>query len=352
MKNLFYAVAVGIITFAVMSSSSFYQYCITPHKTDSEHVVLLQIPRGASLNVVCLNLEENGLIDGIFRFKLLAKFKNAEHKIKSGEYSISGPISPATLLDRLIQGKTKTYPVTIPEGISVFDIAAIVEKSGLASSKSIIKKSFDKSFVKSLGLEAESLEGFLFPDTYHLTKDTDAEEILKLMYMRFKEVFYDILKDNPAQTGLSEREVIIIASLVEKETARKDEKPLIAAVFLTRLKKGMRLECDPTVTYGVKLEDPSFHGRLRKKHLRKLTAYNTYRIHGLPPGPICNPGIESIKAVLNPSDTDYLFFVSKNNGTHKFSKTYKEHSRAVYAFQKKRKAVGKATPRNTEKINK
>jgi len=349
MKNIFYAVAVGIITFSVMSISSFYQYCITPHETDPEHIVLLQIHRGASLNTVCLNLKENGLISGIFRFKLLAKLKNAEHKIKSGEYSISGPISPAMLLDRLIRGKTKTYSVTIPEGISVFDIAAIVEKSGLASAKSIIEKSFDKSFVKSLGLDADSLEGFLFPDTYFLTKETDAEEILKLMYLRFKEVFCDIMKDAPGQTGLSAKEVIIIASMVEKETARQDEKPLIASVFLTRIKKGMRLECDPTVTYGIKLENPAFHGRLRKKHLRKLTAYNTYRIHGLPPGPICNPGIESIKAVLNPSETDYLFFVSKNNGTHKFSRTLKEHNRAVYTFQKKRTTARKSTSRNTEK---
>jgi UPF0755 protein len=144
------------------------------------------------------------------------------------------------------------------------------------------------------------------------------------------------IKKEAEQKGMTIKEVIILASLVEKETARVFEKPLIAAVFLNRLKKGMRLECDPTVIYGVKLNDPNFNTRLRTKQLREETPYNTYRIFGLPKGPICNPGLGSIQAVLNPAETDYLYFVSKNNGVHQFSATLREHNQAVYTYQKKK----------------
>jgi len=156
------------------------------------------------------------------------------------------------------------------------------------------------------------------------------------MVARHNKIVNEKTKQDAAKKGMSIKKVLILASLVEKETAQIFEKPLIAAVFLNRLKKGMRLECDPTVIYGIKLENPNFNTRLRTKHLKKVTPYNTYRIFGLPKGPICNPGLGSIKAVLNPAETDYLYFVSKNNGTHQFSKTLREHNRAVYEYQKKK----------------
>ena len=334
MKNFFYLFSAIIIAFAVMAAAGFYRYSITPLRLGKPQVVL-HIPRGSSLNKVCSILKEEGIIRKELLFKILARLKGAEHNIKSGEYSIDDPIAPSILLDKLIHGKIKTHTITIPEGCTVFDIASILGAADIADPEAIIKKSFDPSFVKSLGINAYSLEGFLFPDTYVLTKDTPPGEILRLMTERFKEVYSEVTEHYPCTTNMSENEIITIASMVEKETARKEEKPVIASVFLNRISKGMRLECDPTVIYGIRLKDPSFHGRLRKKDLREATPYNTYRIYGLPPGPICNPGIESIKAVLNPLQTDFLYFVSKNDGTHKFSETLKEHNRAVYVFQKK-----------------
>ncbi len=246
------------------------------------------------------------------------------------------PMSPLEVLDKLTRGAVIIYSVTIPEGKNIFDIAKIMEKAGLGSAAGTLEKMMSAEFIKSLGIKEESLEGFLFPDTYHFSRETVPETILRRMVIRHNNIVNKEIKKRAAQKGLSMRKVLILASLVEKETARKVEKPLISAVFLNRLKKGMRLECDPTVIYGIKLEDPNFNTRLRTKHLKKVTPYNTYRIFGLPKGPICNPGLGSIKAVLNPAETDYLYFVSKNNGTHQFSKTLREHNRAVYEYQKKK----------------
>lgn len=335
MKKLLWPFLAVILAASFLSAMNFYLYCITPCKAIPSEVSF-NIPKGSTLKKTSIILEGKGIIGGKFQFKLLAKLKNAEHRIKSGEYSVQLPMSPLAILDKLIRGEVITYSITIPEGSTVFNIAGIIENAGLGTAESILKKAADISFIKSLGLEDQSLEGFLFPDTYRFSKGTTPEVIIKSMLARFKEVFLQALKDKPLDTGLSEKEILIFASLVEKETALLSEKPVVAAVFINRLKKRMRLECDPTVIYGIKLINPEFNSRLRKKHLQERTPYNTYRIYGLPPGPICNPGLESIKAAVNPAKVDYLYFVSKNDGTHKFSKTLKEHTRAVITYQKSR----------------
>lgn len=333
-KNIFIFLAVVFIA-SFLTALSLYHYSVTPCKSTHANV-RVNIPQGSSLRKISLVLNEKDVIVGTFRFMLLARLKNAEHKIKSGEYSFTHPISPLEILDKLTRGEVITHAVTIPEGSTIYDIARIIEGAGLGSFDSILKKATDLSFVKLLGIDNESLEGFLYPDTYRFSKGTGPEVILKSMAMRFKEVFVQELKSKASGTGLSEKDIIILASLVEKETAQPSEKPIIAAVFLNRLKKRIRLACDPTVIYGIRLKDPQFRGGLRKKHLKRITLYNTYLISGLPPGPICNPGLESMKAVLKPAKADYLYFVSKNDGTHKFSKTLEEHNRAVYMYQKSR----------------
>jgi len=314
---------------------NFYSYCITPYSCKPVDIII-NIPEGTSFKKVSAILSEKSIIRKSIRFTLLAKLKNAEHQIKTGEYCMALPLTPLEVLDKLTRGDVVTYSVTIPEGKTIFDIAKIMEASGLGSTAGTLEKMRDPEFIKSTGIEEESLEGFLFPDTYHFSRDTVPEMILRRMVVKYKNVVNKEIVKQAEKTGLSIEDVIILASLVEKETARNFEKPLIAAVFLNRLKKGMRLECDPTVIYGVKLEDPNFSKRLRTKHLRKETPYNTYQIFGLPKGPICNPGLGSIKAVLNPEKTDYLYFVSKNNGTHQFSKTLREHNKAVNKYQKKK----------------
>jgi len=335
MKKLIFSIIIFCIVISAIFILNFYSYCSAPYGNTLIDITI-NIPEGTSFKKVALLLAEKNVIRKSIRFDLLAKLKNAEHKIKTGEYCMTMPMSPVKVLNKLIKGEVITHSVTIPEGKNIFDISKIMEKAGLGSAAGTLEKMRNPEFIKSLGIEEESLEGYLFPDTYHFNRKTVPEKILRRMVARHNRLISAEINKEAAQKGMTIKEVIILASLVEKETARTFEKPLIAAVFLNRLKKRMRLECDPTVIYGVKLNDPNFNTRLRTKHLRKKTPYNTYRIFGLPKGPICNPGLGSIKAVLNPAKTKYLYFVSKNNGTHKFSATLREHNQAVYTFQKKK----------------
>ena len=191
----------------------------------------------------------------------------------------------------------------------------------------------DKTRVASYHIDGPSLEGYLYPDTYLISRDLDARELVDLMVRRFWKVFNDLIRGQKRDMSL--REIVTLASIVEKETGLAEERPVIASVFLNRLKKRMRLESDPTVIYGLK----NFDGNLKRKDLRTPNPYNTYTNHGLPPGPIANPGRESLMAVINPAETDYLYFVSRNDGSHCFSTTLKEHNRAVVRYQKRRRSL-------------
>lgn len=334
MKKFFFSLLLLFFLAALLSVLGFGLYCITIPFNSKSGEVIVDIPYGSSLSKISLLLEEQGLLYGRRRFHMLAKLKRAEHQIKWGQYRFMLPTTPLAILAKITRGEIIAYPVTIPEGSTIFQVAEIIEAAGLGSATAIVAKATDKPFVASLGIEGVSLEGYLFPETYSFGKGIAPEIILRRMVGRFKKVFNQQLRSRAAAMGLSIKETIIIASMVEKESRHTFERSKIASVFLNRLEKGLRLECDPTVIYGVKLLEPDFEGRLRKRHLKKWTPYNTYRNFGLPPGPICSPGLESIKAVLYPAESDYLYFVSKNDGTHQFSKSLRDHNRAVAKYQK------------------
>jgi UPF0755 protein len=293
------------------------------------HVEILQ---GASFTRVADILEKEGVITGVKRFCLLAKLKGVEKEIKAGDYTFHTAMTPSAVLSKLISGEYRTYKVTIPEGFNTFQIAALLEKEGLVEKERFLKYASDPVFVHALGIKNNSLEGFLFPDTYYLRKGMGEERILRKMVARFNEVFKEQYQERARELNLSRVELIALASIVEKETSDPSERSLIAAVFHNRLKRGIMLQSDPTVIYGIR----DFDGNLTKKDLKTKTPFNTYLFRGLPPQPIANPGEESIKAVLYPSPKKYLYFVSKNNGTHHFSKTLKEHNRAVNRYQRRR----------------
>jgi len=296
------------------------------------------IPEGSGLKKIAALLQDQGIIRDRFLFVLCARFKKAEHRIQSGTYCLRLPLAPRDVLDTLIRGDVRVVRVTIPEGSTIFDIARILEQRGLGQAETVVQTATDPAFVRSFGYDNESLEGFLFPDTYMFKPKAAPAAVLGRMARRFAEVVERELHRIPGTHGLTLRDIVTLASLVEKETGREAEKPVIAGVFFNRLRRGMRLECDPTVLYGVRLEDPSFRGRLRKKHLLAATRYNTYQISGLPYGPICNPGIAAIRAVVQPAPVEYLFFVSRNDGTHQFSRTIEEHNAAVQKYQRARAA--------------
>jgi UPF0755 protein len=222
--------------------------------------------------------------------------------------------------------------VVVPEGLTAARAALRLEATGLADAADFTAVVEDPASAAALGVEGATLEGYLFPDTYRLPHGLAPREVAKVLVDRFLEVWHEI-EPRARDQKLSMREVVTLASIVEKETAASDERPLIASVFRNRLKRGMRLETDPSVIYGI----PNFDGNLRRRDLEDAgNPYNTYIIPGLPPGPIANPGAGALRAVVNPAESDYLFFVSRNDGTHVFSKTYREHVLAVDKYQRRR----------------
>jgi UPF0755 protein len=295
---------------------------------------LFEVDAGESLGAVAGRLESGGLVQSATALKLWARWNELDGRLHVGEYELSPHQSTTEILDVITSGRVKTWPVTVPEGHRASEIALRLQEAGLADAEAFLAVVGDADFAASLGVPGPSLEGYLYPDTYQLPRGLPPREIARSMVRLFDEVWSEQVDALAAGNPLSQYEIVTLASIVEKETAVPEERPLIAAVFLNRLEKGMRLETDPTVIYGI----PDFDGNIKKRHLQDATnPYNTYRIRGLPPGPIASPGAEALLAVVRPSDTDYLYFVSRNDGTHEFSATYTQHVNAVNRYQKRRR---------------
>ncbi len=307
-----------------------WSYAHTPAQGKEDFIVL--IPQGAGVRQIKTILGNHGIVDDDIRFLILARITDTARHLRAGEYRVPPGQTPLQVLRLLEQGDVIHHPFTIPEGLSVSQVAQILKKGEWLDPDRFLSLTRDPEFITSLGLQVDNLEGYLFPDTYVLTRGDISEELLiRMMVSRFLAVWKDLEK--PSESELSRHQILTLASIVEKETAAPGERSLIARVFQNRLEKNMRLQSDPTVIYGLS----DFNGNLTREHLKTETPYNTYVIRGLPPGPICNPGKDSIEAVLKPADAPYLYFVSKNDTTHYFSTNLTEHNRAVRKYQKQRK---------------
>ncbi|MBN1227305.1 MAG: endolytic transglycosylase MltG [Deltaproteobacteria bacterium] len=328
--------SISIFTLFSIMGLYFTYFLISPSSKENKEKIFV-IKKGAGLKKVAADLKREGLIKNQYLFILMAVIKRECANIKAGEYSLNLLMSPIDIFNVLISGAVKTYSLTIPEGFTAEQIAHSLEAKALMNKEKFIELVTDKNVAASYNINGPGLEGYLFPDTYIISKDMEGRDLIDIMVRRFKRVFKEEVGRQESTEGqsLSEREIVTLASIVEKETASPEERPLIASVFLNRLKRGMRLESDPTVIYGLK----EFDGDLTRKNLLTPNPYNTYIIYGLPPGPIGNPGRGSLKAAINPAKTNYLYFVSKNNGTHYFSGTLSEHNRAVYKYQKKKGVI-------------
>jgi len=295
----------------------------------SEVQKVISIASGQSFDKTSKQLLAKGIISHRVMFKIYAHITGQDKKIKAGEYLLSPSMTPAQVLDTITTGKVMQYKLTIPEGYNLQQIAIVVGKSKLVSEAEFLKTAMDKNYTRQMGINADTLEGYLFPETYYFPKGITVKKIISSMVRKYKDVFNEKLKKRAKEIGFTEHQIITLASIIEKETADASERPLISSVFHNRLKKRMRLETDPTVIYGIK----NFNGNITRKDLRTRTPYNTYLIRGLPPGPIANPGKKAIEAALYPAVTKYLFFVSKKNKTHKFSTNIRDHNRAVRKYQ-------------------
>jgi len=300
-----------------------------------------RVDDGEPLGRVAARLDRVGLLPdaplfGARVFVLFARAQGLDREIRSGDYDLSLAMTPNEILSKLASGQVKTFAVTIPEGLHIEDTAQRIADAGIAPQDELVRLARSPEFARALGVEADSLEGYLFPETYRFRRGTPAREVLESMVEQFFSNLTDEDWRRIEASGRTLHQVVTLASIVEKETGAAQERPMIAAVFLNRLTKRMRLQTDPTVIYGILRERGSFDGNLRKVDLRQDTPYNTYTRGGLPPGPIASVGLDSIRAVLDPADVRYLYFVSRNDGTHHFSKTLREHNNAVTRYQKRR----------------
>ena len=294
--------------------------------------VVITIPAGQALKTTTETLFKSRIITSPFKFNMVARLKGYDKRLKAGEYALSATMAPTEIMEKLVKGEVELYKLTIPEGLNIDQIANLVDEAGFAQKSSFIKAATDAAMARKNRINADTFEGYLFPETYYFPKKASVETIISAMVKRFWKVFNSAWKERAEELGFSIHQTVTLASIIEKETGAPFERPVISSVFHNRLKKKMRLESDPTVIYGIK----DFDGNLKRIHLETKTPYNTYRIRGLPAGPIANPGKASLEAALYPADTKFIYFVSKKNRTHQFSTNLKDHNRAVRKYQLRR----------------
>jgi UPF0755 protein len=263
---------------------------------------------------------------------LLARWHKNTGQVHAGEYLFEAPAPPGVVLDRLVRGDIRKFQVTIPEGFNLREFSTRLEKTGVATADEFLALCNDADFLKELDIEAPSLEGYLFPETYTYTSSTSPRQLLLEMLNQLQSQLTPELLLQAKELGLDRHQLITLASIIQKEAGNIMEMPLISAVFHNRLRLGIPLQADPTVIYGV----ADFDGNLTRKHLETPTPYNTYRKRGLPPGPIASPGSFALHAAANPATSKDLYFVARGDGTHEFSATLKEHNRAVRRYQLRR----------------
>ncbi|MGB0453077.1 MAG: endolytic transglycosylase MltG [Bacteriovoracaceae bacterium] len=330
MKRYWWVFLIAAPLMGILMGSLQIYYGLNLWKYDGPKTVF-EIKSGETFGKINHRLGESDLIFSKKLFHRYCQIQGIMKNFKIGKYEIPSQINMLQLIDLLQNGQSIQTSVTIPEGKNLYEIAKILEDKKITKAKDFIREAKNKNLLNQLEIPGERFEGYLYPDTYFLSEDLASQEVIKIMVRNFKTQTKAL---NLQTENLDKREIVILASIVEKETGAKHERPVIAGVFHNRLRKRMRLQSDPTTIYGIW---ESWNGNLRKKHLLEKTPYNTYKIPALPVGPISNPGLDAIKAVLNPATHDYLYFVSQNDGTHVFSRTYKEHKKAVETWQLNRR---------------
>lgn len=301
-----------------------------PMNARDPSTALFEVLPQQSLKAVSKELENQGLIRHAWAFNIMAQVKKQDTAIRAGEFELSKSMTPEQILHRIVNGPMFGRKVTVKEGVSIRDIGILIEQAGVGSKSEFDAALQDQNLLRTTGVRAQSFEGFLFPDTYEFSRSTPAAKVIQTMVTRFNQAWTTEFEDRAQNLKMTKNEVLTLASIVEKESGNSKEQPLIASVFHNRLKRGMRLQADPTVIYGI----PNYNGNITKEDLLTPTPYNTYVIDGLPPGPIANPGLSAIRATLYPLETPFLYFVADGTGNHIFSEDLGDHNRAVNEHQR------------------
>jgi len=331
MRRLIFALLAVLVAIAA-AAGVVYSRVDRPFKGYQAAEQFVEVPPGAGPAAIGRRLVESGVIRDGLTWRI-AVFKSGEARVlKAGEYRFTGELRPADVIAKLARGDVYLRPVTFPEGLTIQEMAKLFESRGFGAAASFEAAARNPKLVAALDPAAPDLEGYLYPETYPLPRRANADVLVRAMVSRFEQIFGPDLRQTAAARSLTVREVVTLASLVEKETARPEERPTVAAVYLNRLKIGMGLQCDPTVIYALQ-KAGRYRGNLTRADLAFDSPYNTYKYAGLPPGPIAAPGRPSLEAVLKPAEVEYLYFVSRNDGSHVFSTTYDEHRTKVREFQ-------------------
>ncbi|MCC6545182.1 MAG: endolytic transglycosylase MltG [Nitrospirae bacterium] len=320
-------VILAILIFLASYSSLFAM------RSSNKEVRIFEVPEGVTVKWIAGRLEKEGIISNSTLFMLAGRFLLSDKYVKAGEYLFTVDMSLIEVISAFQEGKVNYRTVTIPDGAKIDRIGEILQDEGLVDKETFGQLTRNQGLIKLLNLDTEidSLEGFLYPDTYYFIKGSTPDRVVRKMVMRFKKLFTPDMERRAAELKMSVKDVVTLASVIEKESGSESERPLISAVFHNRLRLKMPLQSDPTVIYAL---GEGFDGDLKKNDLRFKSSYNTYLQRGLPPGPIGSPTIGSLHAALYPADVDYLYFVSMNDGTHYFSNNFDEHDKAVTLYQR------------------
>ena len=305
-----------------------------PYKGYDAAEQFVEIPAGSSQAAMGQRLADAGVVRNPAVFRLAVWMRGAGRRLQAGEYRFDTALSPADVVDKIRRGDVYLQQITFREGLTIRQMSEVYESRGFGPAAEFVAAARNGKRIAALDPHASDLEGYLFPDTYTLPRQTTAEQLIERMVAAFEKVLTPDLQEQAAARGMSVRELVTLASLVEKETGKPEERPLVSAVYHNRLKIKMALYCDPTVIYALERAG-RYTGNLTRDDLQFDSPYNTYRYAGLPPGPIAAPGRASLAAAANPADVPYLYFVSRNDGSHVFAETLDEHNRNVYEFQKK-----------------
>jgi UPF0755 protein len=332
MRRLIFAV-VAVAAIAAAVAGVYYARVDEKYQGYSGTERFVEIAPGTGSRAIGKALVDAGVVRDEWTFRLAVLLTGTQRELKAGEYRFTTPASAKDVARKLAHGDIFLRPITFPEGLSLQEMAGIYESRGIGTSAAFLKAAHDTTLIRALDPAAKDLEGYLFPNTYNVPRKMSADVLIRQMVQAFVRVYGETVQKDVEASGKSLREVVTLASIVEKEASQREERPIVAAVYQNRLRIGMGLQCDPTVIYALE-KAGRYNGNLTKSDLKFDSPYNTYRYAGLPPGPIASPGRASLEAAARPASVDYLYFVSRNDGTHAFATTLAEHNKNVKQWQK------------------
>ena len=332
MKKAFLVLVVLALMVTGGGAWMLYQRTSEPFKGYDAAEQFVTIEPGSSTRTIGQRLIDAGVISNDATFRAAVWRSGRARGLQAGEFRFDRPMTPTEVIDKIARGDVYNRRLTFPEGLNIREMAHIYEQQGFGKASAFIEAAGNAAPVHDIDPAATDLEGYLFPETYSMPRDTTAAKLIGLMVGRFRQLFTSEVQQAALALEMTPRQAVTLASLVEKETAKPSERPIVAAVYLNRLRIGMGMQADPTVIYALQRAG-RYDGNLRRDDLAFDSPYNTYRYPGLPPGPIASPGLASLKAAVAPAPVDYLYFVSRNDGSHVFARTLSEHNDNVRQYQ-------------------